>query len=58
MSWRDDTSAQVRAQFKGFEIPSRAEGEQREMERQEKALADYRAQLGRTFEPKPVSRIY
>jgi hypothetical protein len=94
LSWRDDKTAQVRAQFKGFEILSRwsahkdgepdpfiggketykanlnldnplgtissiehtlrgldrrAEDEQQEIDRQEKVLADYRAQLGRTF---------
>ncbi len=31
-------------------LDRRAEDEQREIERQEKALADYRAQLGRPFE--------
>jgi len=31
-------------------LDRRAEEEQQEIERQEKALADYRAQLGRTFE--------
>jgi N12 class adenine-specific DNA methylase len=95
MSWRDDTTPQIRAYFKGFEIISRgstvqdrepdffirgtetykanlnpenplgtissiehtlrsldrrAEEEQREIERHEKALADYHAQLGRAFE--------
>ena len=95
MSWRDDTTTQVRAHFKGFEILSRgsafkegepdifirgnetykanlnienplgtvasiehtlrsfdrrAEDEQREIERQEKALDDYHTQLGRPFE--------
>jgi SNF2 family DNA or RNA helicase len=95
MSWRDDTTPQIRAYFKGFEIISRgstlrdrepdffirgtetykanlnpenplgtissiehtlrsldrrAVEEQREIERQEKALADYHAQLGRAFE--------
>jgi len=95
LSWRDDTTVQVRAHFKGFEILSRgsaykdgeadlfirgketykanlnfesplgtiasiehtlrgldrrAEDEYHEIERQEKALADYRVQLGRPFE--------
>jgi hypothetical protein len=95
LSWRDDKTVQVRAQFKGFEILSRgsavkdgepdlfvrgketykanlnpdnplgtissiehtlrgldrrAEDEHHEIERQEKALADYRIQLGRPFE--------
>ena len=31
-------------------LDRKAEDEQREIERQEKALADYRAQLGRPFE--------
>jgi N12 class adenine-specific DNA methylase len=95
LSWRDDTTAQVRGHFKGFEILSRgsalkdgepdlfirgkqtykanlnfdnplgtissiehvlrsldrrAEDEQIEIDRLEKALGDYRAQLGRPFE--------
>ena len=95
MSWRDDTTVQVRGHFRGFEILSRgsahedgepdlfirgretykanlnpdnplgtiasiehtlrgldrrAEEEHHEIERHEKALADYRAQLGRPFE--------
>jgi N12 class adenine-specific DNA methylase len=95
MSWRADTTTQVRAHFKGFEILSRggtlsedlpdlfirgkeiykanlnaanplgtiasieqtlrgldrrAEEERLEIERREKALADYRTQLGRPFE--------
>ena len=95
ISWRDDTTPQVRGQFRGFEIVSRgsqfkdgepdlfirgretykanlnpdnpmgtissiehvlrslerrAQDEQQEIERQEKALEDYRAQLGRPFE--------
>jgi len=95
MSWRDDMTPQLRADFRGFEILSRgsaqkdsepellirgkaiykanlnlenplgtiqsiehvlrsldrrAEDEHLEIQRQEKTLADYRAQLGRHFE--------
>ena len=95
LSWRDDTTVQIRGHFRGFDILSRgcdhkesvpdlilrsqetykanpnfdnplgtissiehvlrnldrrAEDEQREIERLEKALADYRVQLGRPFE--------
>lgn len=95
LSWRDDQTIRVRAQFKGFDILSRgsdrkdgepdlfirgketykanlnpdnplgtvssiehvlrnldrrAEEEQREIDRQEKALAEYKAQMGRPFE--------